>query len=541
MSRNGSGVYSLPAGNPVVTGTTISSSWANTTLSDIATALTGSVAADGQTAMTGNLQMGNNKITGLAVATSSGDALSFGQAATISALTVTGAFAANGGATLGDASGDALTINSSAVSIPNGLNFDSNTFVIDATNDRVGVGTSSPLLPLHVVTTGTSTSAFGNAISTFRSGAAGRDASIQFSDGTNTGNIGQLSGNLLLGTGGNERMRIDSSGNVGIGTSSPTNALQLGACSVLGQDINSLYIGANFKSNNQYINTNFASQMYFDQTDAKIVFRRAASGTAGNAITWSESMRIDSSGNVGIGTSSPNQRLESTGTIRVSRAGTPTTFMEFFGGDGSLDPRINVPSGFGIPFSISGTEKMRIDSSGNLLVGTTSQTQSAKLTVNGAIAGSGYQSHAGSAGAYQSNVFNFNWTGSPALWVDTTNLGNIQLSSDYRIKRNIQTMNDSGLNKIMALRPVTYQMADYGTLFKASDDIKEGFIAHEVQEVIPSGADGVKDAENQIQSLRVDAILAVAVKAIQEQQALIQSQADTITAMEARLTALENK
>ena len=64
MSRNGSGVYNLPAGNPVVTGTTISSTWANNTLSDIATALTGSVAADGQTTMTGNLPMGNNKITG---------------------------------------------------------------------------------------------------------------------------------------------------------------------------------------------------------------------------------------------------------------------------------------------------------------------------------------------------------------------------------------------------------------------------------------------------------------------------------------------
>ena len=63
MSRNGSGTYSLPAGNPVVTGTTISSTWANNTLSDIATALTGSVAADGQTTMSGNLNMGNNQIT----------------------------------------------------------------------------------------------------------------------------------------------------------------------------------------------------------------------------------------------------------------------------------------------------------------------------------------------------------------------------------------------------------------------------------------------------------------------------------------------
>jgi hypothetical protein len=55
MSRNGSGTYTLPAGNPVVTGTTISSTWANNTLSDMATAISGSIAADGQTTITGAL------------------------------------------------------------------------------------------------------------------------------------------------------------------------------------------------------------------------------------------------------------------------------------------------------------------------------------------------------------------------------------------------------------------------------------------------------------------------------------------------------
>ena len=62
MSRNGSGTYNLPAGNPVVTATTITSTWANTTLSDMATALTGSLAADGQTPATGNLNMNTNRI-----------------------------------------------------------------------------------------------------------------------------------------------------------------------------------------------------------------------------------------------------------------------------------------------------------------------------------------------------------------------------------------------------------------------------------------------------------------------------------------------
>ena len=79
MSRNGSGTYSLPAGNPVVTNTTISSTWANTTLADIATALTGSLATDGQTIATGNLQMGNNKIVNLDDGTNASDAVNYGQ------------------------------------------------------------------------------------------------------------------------------------------------------------------------------------------------------------------------------------------------------------------------------------------------------------------------------------------------------------------------------------------------------------------------------------------------------------------------------
>jgi hypothetical protein len=79
MSRNGSGTYSLPAGNPVITGTSISSTWANTTLTDIATALTGSLAADGQTTATGALKMGSQKVTGMAAGSVSGDAVEFAQ------------------------------------------------------------------------------------------------------------------------------------------------------------------------------------------------------------------------------------------------------------------------------------------------------------------------------------------------------------------------------------------------------------------------------------------------------------------------------
>ena len=90
MSRNGSGTYTLPAGNPVVTGTSIASTWANTTMTDLANALTDSVATDGQTTMTGNLKMGNNKVTGLADGTLTTDGVSKGQMDTAIATAVAG-------------------------------------------------------------------------------------------------------------------------------------------------------------------------------------------------------------------------------------------------------------------------------------------------------------------------------------------------------------------------------------------------------------------------------------------------------------------
>lgn len=82
MSRNGSGVYNLPATNPVVPGSTISTVWANGTMADIANALTGSLAADGQTPATGNLNLNSNKIVNLAAGTVNGNAVEFAQFST---------------------------------------------------------------------------------------------------------------------------------------------------------------------------------------------------------------------------------------------------------------------------------------------------------------------------------------------------------------------------------------------------------------------------------------------------------------------------
>jgi hypothetical protein len=79
MSRNGSGVYTLPAGNPVVTLTQISSTWANNTLSDIATEITNSIDKSGRTVPTANLPMAGYKHTGAGAAAAAGQYVTFNQ------------------------------------------------------------------------------------------------------------------------------------------------------------------------------------------------------------------------------------------------------------------------------------------------------------------------------------------------------------------------------------------------------------------------------------------------------------------------------
>lgn len=90
MAFNGSGTYNLPAGNPVVTGTTISSSTTNTTFSDIATALTNCVTRDGQSTPSANLPMNAKKLTGLAAGTSAGDSVRYEQVLLLTGGTMSG-------------------------------------------------------------------------------------------------------------------------------------------------------------------------------------------------------------------------------------------------------------------------------------------------------------------------------------------------------------------------------------------------------------------------------------------------------------------
>jgi hypothetical protein len=127
-------------------------------------------------------------------------------------LTVTGAatlqstLAVNGNTTLGDAGGDTLTITGNAVSTPNGLNIDSNTLVVDATNNRVGVVTASPTVALDI--TGDI-----KASSTIQSANGTATApGITFSGDTNTGIYNIAADTIGFSANGAESARIDSQG-----------------------------------------------------------------------------------------------------------------------------------------------------------------------------------------------------------------------------------------------------------------------------------------------------------------------------------------
>jgi hypothetical protein len=140
MSRNGSGTYSLPAGNPVVTNTVISSTWANSTLNDIASALTGSVASDGQTPMTGNINMNNNQLSNLAVGTTTGNAVEYDQfiAAVGTNVNITGGTINGtviGGTT--PAAGTFTTANATTVAATNGNITNVNATTFNTTNFHV--------------------------------------------------------------------------------------------------------------------------------------------------------------------------------------------------------------------------------------------------------------------------------------------------------------------------------------------------------------------------------------------------------------------
>jgi hypothetical protein len=265
-------------------------------------------------------------------------------------------------------------------------------------------------------------------------------------------------------------------------------------------------------------------------------------------------------GNVGIGTNSPSTKFVLNGGAQFQgAAGFPTTGtgIEVVGNVNGATNYIQaynrtastwqdlVISGNVVAFGAAGAERARIDSSGNLLVGTSSllpnnllsgkfqvlQTSSsghgASFKTN---ASSGFAAAAFSRDGNNGGVCEF-------LHSPANTVGNISVtssstayntSSDYRLKEGIQPMTGA-LARVAALKPVTYR-------WKADGSDGQGFIAHELQAVCPDAVVGEKDAVDAegnpvYQGIDTSFLVATLTAAIQELKAIVDAQGAEIAAL----------
>jgi len=260
---------------------------------------------------------------------------------------------------------------------------------------------------------------------------------------------------------------------------------------------------------------------------------------------------FDSSGNLGIGTTSPAQKLHvsSAGTLMglvQNTASTADARMRVQNTASSFEMGVDATGGYlqetgayPILFYTNSAERARIDSSGNLLVGTTTangvvtarqttlgtvtSAEATNASYNGTVF-AGYSTRAASAsfdflGVYANLVGQFRVSGSGVIYAQNTA---VQSISDQRLKENIRNATD-GLDVITALRTVRFDWKEgYG------NDRKDqlGFIAQEVEAVFPEAVSEwqvSKEDETAYKTVGPSALIPVLVKAIQEQQAIIES------------------
>jgi trimeric autotransporter adhesin len=344
-------------------------------------------------------------------------------------------------------------------------------------------------------------------------------------------------------------------GNVGIGIT-PNSSVKLQVKTATNQDL--AVVSSSFVSGGvglSAVNDAYNAYTALDLQGTSIQF-----GTGGT-----ERMRIDSSGNVGIGTTSPGSKLDVNGqitarsTLAIYSSGASNLLVRYANSINRIDS-YNDPITATTPlqfdasqytFLIADAEKMRLDTSGNLLVGTTTanaqfyvlsaanvvsgrfqnaQTSGTSVDILQSLANQSAGTGFYLARFYSAGTPQFAVRGDGVVYAQNTT---IQSISDQRLKENIVDATD-GLNIIQALKPRRF---DWKENFGNNKKHQLGFIAQEMETVFPEAVDvWHMDQENteEYKSVGAGALIPVLVKALQETVA-------KIDALETRIAKLESK
>jgi hypothetical protein len=352
------------------------------------------------------------------------------------------------------------------------------------------------------------------------------------------------SGNVVLGDASTDTLNVgngglikDASGNLGLGVTpsawlSTQKAFDIGTYGAVASSSG----GAIRITSNAYLNSsaswiykNTAAATLYEQDGGVHTWKYAASGTAGNAITFTQAMTLDASGNLGVGTTSPGTKVDiGSGTLRIKNASGDSNGLQIYQAASDVSSIFNYYSG-PIAFGTNNTERARIDSSGNLLLGTTNSNPIGSNVAGIVSSPSGnFSVSRDAAPALDLNRYTSDGT-LARFYRSATQVGRIDVtttatsyvtSSDYRLKENPQPMQNA-LATVAQLKPCTYT-------WKVNGQQGQGFIAHELQAVVPDAVSGEKDAVDEngdavYQGIDTSFLVATLTAAIQEQQAIIDS------------------